>query len=165
MKILLSVALVFFLAGCATIDKAVQDYRLVYEQIKLGDSKQKVLSLLEPCQSELDAATKKPFERFSRDGHIYDIYYARSARIPNGCTTDDEFTPYIFRDGVLVEIGWDFLGGPKRTSVDVARENAELEKAKASATKIETNVEQKTAVSTQVTSGEENIHFLGVLGE
>jgi hypothetical protein len=37
----------------------------------------------------------------------------RSARQPDGLTTDDEFTPYIFNDGRLVGIGWQVLGGPK----------------------------------------------------
>jgi len=37
----------------------------------------------------------------------------RSARQPDGLTTDDEFTPYIFNDERLVRIGWQVLGGPK----------------------------------------------------
>jgi hypothetical protein len=130
--------------GCARIPKAVNNYYAAYDYIQLGDSREKVISLLQPAQTTLGFAERKPQERFSRDGHIYDIYYARSAYIPDGETTDDEFTPYIFKDGVLVEIGWDFLGGPKRTAAEVAREHAEVEKAEASAPKIETRIEQKT---------------------
>ncbi len=131
-------------SGCATVPKAIESYYYAYEHIQLGDSKEKVLSLLKPAQSSLGAAQQKPQERFSRDGHIYDIYYARSAWIPDGETTDDEFTPYIFKDNVLTEIGWDYLGGPERTSAEVAREQAEIEKARASAARIETKIEQTT---------------------
>jgi len=36
----------------------------------------------------------------------------RSARQPDGLTTDDELTPYIFNDERLVGIEWQVLGGP-----------------------------------------------------
>ncbi|MBN2484257.1 MAG: DUF3192 domain-containing protein [Candidatus Omnitrophica bacterium] len=144
---LLIVLLVIF-TGCARVPKAVHNYYAAYDHIQLGDSKAKVLSLLEPDQQRMGFADRKPQERFSRDGHIYDIYYARSAYIPDGETTDDEFTPYIFKDGILLEIGWEFLGGPQRTSAEVAREHAEVEKAKASAPRIETTIKQSTRIDT-----------------
>ena len=37
----------------------------------------------------------------------------RSRRQPDGLTTDDEFTPYFFRNGRLAGIGWHQLGGAK----------------------------------------------------
>ena len=37
----------------------------------------------------------------------------RSSQQPDGLTTDDEFTPYIFTNGILTGIGWTVLGGPK----------------------------------------------------
>ena len=37
----------------------------------------------------------------------------RTGRQPDGLTTDDEFTPYIFNNGKLVGIGWHLIGGPK----------------------------------------------------
>jgi len=129
------------LQGCGTVDKAVKEYYVLQDQIRIGDSKENVLSLLEPSQSRLSAAHTKPPQRFTRDGRLYDIYYVRSGQIPDGATTDDELTPYIFEDGILIEIGWDFLGGPERTAAEVAREQAEIEKARASATKIEVNQE------------------------
>ena len=144
MKIRVYIISLILLTGCASVQKTVDTYSGIYEQIRLGDSKEKVLSLLKPAQSSLGVAQQKPQERFSRDGHIYDIYYARSAWIPDGETTDDEFTPYIFKDNVLIEIGWDYLGGPERTSAEIAREQAEIEKARASAARIETKIEQTT---------------------
>lgn len=147
MRVYIFIVLALLITGCLTINKSVQRYMDVYEQIKLGDTKEKVLNLLEPIQKELHISQRKASERFSHDGYIYDIYYARSAWVPDNSTTDDEFTPYIFKDGILIAIGWDFLGGPKRTSADVAREIYEIERAKASAPKIETNVEQNTNVN------------------
>ena len=129
------------LQGCGTVDKAIKEYYVVHDQIRVGDSKEKVLSLLEPGQSKLSARHKKPPMRFTRDGHLYDVYFVRSGSIPDRQTTDDELTPYVFEDGILIEIGWDFLGGPKRTSDEVAREQAQIEKARASATQIEVKQE------------------------
>ncbi|MBU0469290.1 MAG: DUF3192 domain-containing protein [Candidatus Omnitrophica bacterium] len=131
------------LCGCATtnkvIDNVVIEYQGIQDNIKIGDSKEKFLSLLEPNQSKLNAASRKPPTRYTENGSVFDVYYIRTGRIPDGATTDDEFTPYIFKDGALAEIGWEHLGGAKRTSVDVAKEYAEIRKAEAGATKVETN--------------------------
>lgn len=137
MKRYFIIILMLILQGCGTVDRAIKEYYAVQDEIRIGDTKEKVLSLLEPGQSKLSVRNKKPPMRFTRDGHLYDVYYVRSGRIPDRQTTDDELTPYIFEDGILIEIGWDFLGGPKRTSEEVARERAEIEKASASATQID----------------------------
>jgi hypothetical protein len=141
MKLSTAVILVFLLSGCGAVDKVVKEYRGLQDQIKLGDPKEKVLPLLEQNQEKLSAVHKKPPQRFTRNGHLYDVYFARSGQVPDGATTDDEFTPYVFEDGLLTEIGWDFLGGPERTAAEVAREQAEIDKARASATQIEVNQE------------------------
>jgi len=142
MKILLLITLLL-LQGCASvIDEVVRDYYSVYDQIKIGDSKEEVIRLLEPSQNKLKLVHKKPEMRYTENGQLYDVYFARSGRIPDGQSTDDEFTPYIFKNGKLVEIGWKFLGGPKRTYADVAREMAEIHKARAGATKVEVKNEQ-----------------------
>jgi len=44
---------------------------------------------------------------------LVEIYFMRSGWQPDGLTTDDEFTPYIFHDGKLVGIGWSMIGGSK----------------------------------------------------
>jgi hypothetical protein len=52
-------------------------------------------------------------DKFFKDGTEIEIYYMRSGHQGDGYTTDDEFVPYLFHDGVLVGIGWEVLGGPK----------------------------------------------------
>lgn len=140
--------IVLFMSGCTTtadvIDEAVREYHTVQDEIKIGDSRGDVLSLIESSQSLLKPASQKPSVRFTKDGNMYDIYYARTGRVSDGQTTDDEFTPYIFENDVLIEIGWDYLGGEKRTSAEVAREQAEIWKARAGATKISIETEQNT---------------------
>ena len=141
MKLPYMILFLLVLQGCGTVDKAVKEYYDVQDEIRIGDTKEKVLSLLEPGQEKLSARNKKPPTRYTKDGHVYDIYYARTGRIPDSETTDDELTPHIFEDGILIAIGWDYLGGPERTSAEVARERAQIEKARASATKIEVKQE------------------------
>ncbi|MCK4883206.1 MAG: DUF3192 domain-containing protein [Candidatus Omnitrophica bacterium] len=139
---------VFLMYGCTTtsdvIDEAVREYYTVQDEIKIGDSKEDVLALLELSQSHLKPVSQKPSARFTKDGSVYDIYYVRTGRVPDGQTTDDEFTPYIFENDVLIEIGWDYLGGEKRTSAEVARERVEIWKAEAGATKVSIETEQNT---------------------
>jgi hypothetical protein len=105
------------LAGCATpdefIDKAISRYEAVESQIQLGDPKDKVLSIIEPTQRELESSWRKKPEKYIKEGVLVEIYYARSARQADGLTTDDEFTPYVFNDGKLVDIGWTAIGGAK----------------------------------------------------
>jgi hypothetical protein len=50
---------------------------------------------------------------YKKDGTLVEILYFRSGWQPDGLTTDDEFTPYLFNDGELVAVGWAILGGPK----------------------------------------------------
>lgn len=103
-------------AGCSparSIDSVTDDYQKVAPRLSLGDNKTRVLSILEPLQQELRANQRKQSESFLKDGKRIEIYYMRTGRQPDGLTTDDEFTPYVFENGVLVAIGWSTLGGPK----------------------------------------------------
>ena len=116
MKRVLPVLVCVGLTGCVpaiTIDNATNDYQRVAPRISLGDDKSKVLFLLEPIQQNLSSRQRKQSESFLKDGKRIEIYYMRSGRQPDGLTTDDEFTPYVFEDGVLVAIGWAYLGGPQ----------------------------------------------------
>ena len=101
------------MAQMAQIDTAIRQHSEVMSQIQLGDSIEKVVGLLEPIQQKISPTNRKLPERFVKDGVEVYIYYARSGRIPDGLTTDDEFTPYIFHNGKLAAIGWTTLGGPK----------------------------------------------------
>lgn len=116
-QVLAIVVLIFF-SGCFAvlnrdIDNAIRQHSDLMPQIQLGESIEKVRGLLEPIQQQMRANARKPPDRFLKDGVEVYIYYARSGRQPDGLTTDDEFTPYVFQNGKLVAVGWATLGGPK----------------------------------------------------
>lgn len=103
------------------VDQAITDFQAKAAQVRLGDSKEKVLTLLQPTQEPIPVSYRRQPETFMADTpagskNIVEIYYFRSNRIPDGINTDDEFMPYVFRDGVLTAIGWTALGGPKNTA-------------------------------------------------
>jgi len=115
-KSIVLAVLSFLLLGCApavVIDEAIEKYEVVAGSINLGDSRDKVLSILLPTQKELKGSYKKSADKYLKEGVLVEIYYMRSGRQADGLTTDDEFTPYIFNDGKLVGIGWAMLGGAK----------------------------------------------------
>ena len=114
-KSALLLLLVTSLTGCVgyRVDYAIGKHAQVAQSINLGDSKDAVLSILQPTQTALASSTTKPPGKYMKDGVLVEIYYMRTGRQPDGLTTDDEFTPYIFHDGRLVGIGWELLGGAK----------------------------------------------------
>lgn len=114
MRRILLVLIIFSLTGCVglMIDSSIRQYDEVADQISLGDSKEHVVSILAPTQSSLPGNSRKRPDQFMKEGVTVYIYYARTGRQPDGLTTDDEFTPYVFEDGKLVAIGWAALGGP-----------------------------------------------------
>ncbi len=104
------------LPGCTPsyyIDESLANYESIASQIKLGDPLDHVVPLLETAQANLDNSWKKRPERYTKNGTLVEIYFARTARQADGITTDDEFTPYVFNDGKLVAIGWTSIGGAK----------------------------------------------------
>lgn len=113
MKILF-ILLFTLLSGCTTlmIDNSISEYQKVKNQISLGDSKEKVLSLLEPIQPQMSRYSKG-IESYMQGNEVIEIFYARSLRQADGLTTDDEFTPYTFKDGTLVAVGWASMGNVK----------------------------------------------------
>lgn len=114
----LALATLFLVTGCGVmeatrIDEAITEHQSVANRIHLGDDKDHVLAVLNPIQERLLAKERKAPESYLKDGATVEIYFARSARQPDGLTTDDEFTPYVFTNGKLTAIGWSTLGGPK----------------------------------------------------
>jgi len=118
--------IIFGLTGCtamqeqlgfdpvsANIDGAVAKYAEAAGRVRLGDSRSDVLALLEPTQKGVPAVHRKSPDKYFEGNSSVEIFYFRSGRSADGLTTDDEFTPYQFRDGKLVSIGWAALGGPK----------------------------------------------------
>ncbi len=95
------------------IDSGIAKYNAVADRVQLGDSRNKVLSILNPTQEGIPQKNRKNPDKYIKDNALVEIYYFRTGRQPDGLTTDDEFTPYLFNDGKLVAIGWQVLGGPK----------------------------------------------------
>ena len=130
LNVFIIVALVS-LSGCISplaskIDQVISAHNAVTGKVKLGDHKNKVLSILLPTQKNLPENNKKLPDKYIKKGVRVEIYYMRSGRQPDGLTTDDEFTPYVFNNDKLVAIGWASIGGPKthgkvtpRTNVNV----------------------------------------------
>ena len=104
------------LGACATtgaVNTSIDAYLSQAPRVKLGQSMDKVLSILQPTQANMPAKFAKPAEEFIDNGKTKKIYFFRSRSFPDGLVTDDEFTPYVFEDGVQVAIGWTAIGGPK----------------------------------------------------
>ena len=121
---------VFLLCGCMpdyVIDQSIAQYETVEGQIQLGDSKEKVIEILEPTQKSLSSEWRKKPEKYLKEGVVVDIYYARTGRQADGLTTDDEFTPYVFNDGKLVGIGWTILGGAKSQGQTTSTTNVNVQ--------------------------------------
>ena len=115
------------------ITRALGNYYGNAPKIRIGDSQDTVLLLL-PRQrkygerpsisstsadfgaSQVHRILAKPPRFYFDKGSLVQIYYFRSSWIRDSRVTDDEFTPYIFRDGVLTSIGWRVLGGPNSFS-------------------------------------------------
>jgi len=91
------------------IDRTIKRYNAAVDQIRLGDSRERVVQILSPTQRDLPPENSKASEQYIRDGQIYQIDYYRTARQPDGFTTDDEFTPYLFVNDKLLAIGWQAL--------------------------------------------------------
>lgn len=127
MKKFLILFLCLVLTGCATsgINSTIKKYRAEAPRIKIGDSKEEVLAILLPTQEGLRVYQSKVPESYKEDDDLIEIYYMRSGRQPDGLTTDDEFIPYVFTNGVLTGIGWTVLGGPK-TQGQVAQPPAHI---------------------------------------
>jgi hypothetical protein len=96
-----------------SLGRAIDAYAQQIHKVELGQSKQTVLDLLTPTQSELRSTQAKPSEQYKEDGKLVEIFFFRSRSFPDGLVTDDEFTPYVFEDGILTAIGWTAIGGPK----------------------------------------------------
>ena len=129
MKKYFIIVLLLASTGCSGIDKAINEYNIVAHKINLGDSKEKVLSILVPTQGSLSVREIKQPERYTKNGVKVDIYYFRTLRQPDGLTTDDEFTPYVFNDDKLVGIGWTVLGGPNTKGQVVPQTNVNVQQS------------------------------------
>lgn len=116
LKFLCAASVIFLLSACAnnqSISTAIFSYEAQVGNIKLGQSKAEVLAMLSPTQASMPSRFGKPFESYIEDDKLKEVYFFRSRSFADGLVTDDEFTPYVFEEGVLIAIGWTAIGGPK----------------------------------------------------
>ena len=116
-KIISIIISAFLLSGCAQLEmeNSLSSYKQVESRISLGDSRYQILGILEPIQQNLGASSKRPPDQYMIEGDKYYVHYQRTSWVSDGITTDDELTPYVFKNDKLVSIGWQALGGPKST--------------------------------------------------
>ncbi len=107
------ILIVFLIGLTGCIDIAISRHEKISSSIELGDSIKSVLPKLNNAMRGLSSDRKKRSDQYIKRGVRVEIHYARSLRQPDDLTTDDEFTPYVFNDGVLVAIGWRTIGGVK----------------------------------------------------
>lgn len=110
--IIAALACIPLLSGCGSVSRSINAYHAAAPQVQLGMTKDQVLAILEPTQAGLPLRHQKTPERFKQDGTLVEIYFFRSYSNYDEVRTDDEFVPYLFRDGILESIGWTPLGGP-----------------------------------------------------
>ena len=92
----LFVVMLILLSGCAiTKDIQASRNRDLLGSLRIGMS-----------QGEVVQHMGKPWktEAFLKSEKVYTMLYYVTQRIPDGTTTDEEMTPVVFREGVLV--GW-----------------------------------------------------------
>jgi len=111
--ILLLTVLAVIFSGCEGVHSSIKKYYAVAGQVQLGDSKERVFQILMPTQEKLPYDEMKFPDSYMEGNDLMEIHYFRSGRQPDNLTTDDEFTPYIFKNEILIAIGWKTLGGPK----------------------------------------------------
>jgi len=97
------------------INYAVKDFNSKRAMVSLGDTKDSVLGQLLPGQRMKAEHSKAPEAYTTANGDKVEIFFLRSGKQPDGLTTDDEFTPFVFTNGILTAIGWHSLGGPHST--------------------------------------------------
>ena len=109
--------------GCAptaNTQKAVADYKTIASQISIGDAKEYVLSALQASQQFIPAQFKRPSEQYLSYGEQVEIHFVRTALASGIENADDDFTPYVFKNDVLVSVGWTYVS--KTDFLDKAKE-------------------------------------------
>ena len=98
--------------GCAptaVTQQAVTDYQAVASKLSIGDAKKYVLGALHSSQQAIPAQFKKPSEQYLSYGEQVEIHFVRTALTSGVENADDDFTPYVFKNDVLVSVGWTYV--------------------------------------------------------
>ena len=122
------------LMGCTTSPTAPEVYASVKDQVRLGMSRASFNEVMRPVSDSTRSNWRRSDETFTENGSVVDIAFVRSSHVSDGVLTDDEYTPYVFRDGTLVAFGWRSIGGMKFTSADVIKAEAKATKVNVSTT-------------------------------
>ena len=92
------------LGGCLNtleLEQVVDQYHAAESKVKLGDSKEDVLAILQPTQANLSGKFKRAPEHWidPKSGKVVDLYYFRSKVTYQlaSQTRDILVTPYLFR--------------------------------------------------------------------
>ena len=127
MKKIIFIISLFFLTGCAEdmMYYNLNEYKKIAPNISLGDDQDKVLGLLLPIQEDLPQSWKRPPEQFMIKNDAYYIHFHRTGWVSDDRLTDDESTPYVFKNKKLVSIGWQALGGIKTTGAANSSSNSD----------------------------------------
>lgn len=127
-------ALIFM---CATLyacnSAAPRAYEDAVASIYVGMDKSEFDKAMREVNEKTRRKHRRRSEAYQRNGMLYEIVYIRSSNVSDDANTDDEYTPYLFQDKTLIGYGWAAVGGKKTDSADIAR-------ARASATRVEQNV-------------------------
>ena len=102
----------FGAAGCAPsmmTQRAVENYPVVAKTVSIGDAKEYVLSILQSNQDLIPAHFRKRHEQYVSYGETVEIYFARTDLASGIANSDEDFTPYLFRNDILVSIGWRYV--------------------------------------------------------
>jgi hypothetical protein len=96
----------------------IVSYNQASRSVELGDSKEKVLRILEPTQIGIGAMGRREPERYiDENGNKIGIHFFRSRIRIGEPANNEDFTPYLFKDGQLVAIGWSNLGDGIRNRI------------------------------------------------
>ena len=123
LNLVLLVAVIGGLIGCApnsVTQNAVSGYKAVTSQISIGDQRDYVVAILQKNQQGIPAHFKRSPERFLSYGDQVEIHFVRTGLDSGGSNYDDDFTPYVFKNDVLVSVGWTYVS--KTEFLDKARE-------------------------------------------
>ena len=123
LNLLSLVIVIVCLIGCApnsVTQNAVASYKSVTSQISIGDQRDYVLAILEKNQRGIPAHFKRSSERYLSYGDQVEIHFVRTGLDSGGSNYDDDFTPYVFKNNVLVSVGWTYVS--KTEFLDKARE-------------------------------------------
>jgi len=104
-------------SGCVNhVFEVTERYAAIKDKVSLGDSKEKALPILLTVHEGLSSSQFRQADKYMENNDLIEVYYIRSGLVPDERVTDDEITPYMFKNGKLVSIGWAKLGGIKATT-------------------------------------------------